>query len=187
MLGAIAGDIIGVPWESMGEKNYNFPLFTEYSRFSDDTVMTVAVAHALLEGREYAGAMREIGQRYPSVGYGRSFEQWLFDESLGPYSRYGNGGAMRASPIGFAARTVEEAFVEAERCAVPTHNHSEGVKGAQAVALAVFLARSGAPKQHIREEIATRIGYDLSRTVADIRPSYSFDVAAANSVPEAII
>lgn len=127
MLGAIAGDIIGVPWEVMGEKNYDFPLFTEFSRFSDDTVMSVAIAHALLEERDYAKAMRTIGQRYPSIGYGRSFEQWLFDESMGPYNSYGNGGAMRASPIGYVARSIEEALAEAERSAAPTHNHPEAI------------------------------------------------------------
>ncbi len=187
MLGAIAGDIIGVPWEVMGEKNYDFPLFTEFSRFSDDTVMTVAIAHALLEDRDYAKAMRTIGQRYPGIGFGRSFEQWLFDETMGPYNSYGNGGAMRASPIGYAARSIDEALAEAERSAAPTHNHPEGIKGAQAVAIAVFLARSGATKQQIRSEVTTRCGYNLERTVEAIRPSYTFDLAAANSVPEAII
>src|SRR5688572_22043588 len=187
MLGAIAGDIIGVPWECSGEKRYDFPLFSEYSRFSDDTVMTLAVAHALLEGCSYTEAMREFGRRHPVAGYGTYFEQWLFDASMGPYNSYGNGGAMRASPIGFAVRSAEDALTEAERCAAPTHNHPEGVTGAQAVALAVFLARSGASKQHIRGEIAARIGYDLDRTVAAIRSGYNFDVAAARSVPEAII
>ena len=187
MLGAIAGDMIGVPWESSGEKRYDFPLFSEYSRFSDDTVMTLAVAHALLEGRSYAEAMREFGRRHPFAGYGKHFEQWLIDASMGPYNSYGNGGAMRASPIGFAARSAQEALAEAERCAAPTHGHPEGVKGAQAVALAVFLARSGASKRHIRDEVSARTGYDLDRTVAAIRPGYNLDVAAERSVPEAII
>jgi ADP-ribosylglycohydrolase len=187
MLGAIAGDMIGVPWECSGEKRYDFPLFSEYSRFSDDTVMTLAVAHALLEGCSYTEAMREFGRRHPVAGYGKYFEQWLVDASMGPYNSYGNGGAMRASPIGFAVRSTEDALAEAERCAAPTHDHPEGVKGAQAVALAVFLARSGASKQHIRGEIAARVGYDLDRTVAAIRFGYNFDVAAARSVPEAII
>lgn len=106
---------------------------------------------------------------------------------MGPYNSYGNGAAMRASPIGFAASSVEDALSEAERCAAPTHNHPEGVKGAQAVALAVFLARSGASKQQIRDEVTARTGYKLDRTVAAIRPGYNFDVAAERSVPEAII
>ena len=187
MLGAIAGDVIGVPWEALGEKRYDFPLFSEYSRFSDDTVMALAVAHALLEGSDFAEAMRDFGRRHPLIGYGANFERWLYDVSMGPYNSYGNGGAMRASPIGYAARSVEHALAEAQRCAAPTHNHPEGIKGAQAVALAVFLARSGAPKQQIRREIAMRLGYDLERTVAAIRPTYNFDVAAERSVPEAII
>lgn len=187
MLGAIAGDVIGAPWESSGEKRYNFPLFTEYSRFSDDTVMTVAVATALLERRDYACAMRALGRRYPFAGYGRHFQDWLLDEAIGPYDSYGNGGAMRASPIGFAARSVEEALAEAGRCAAPTHGHPEGVEGAQAVALAVFLARSGASKSDLGREIAARFGYNLDRTVESIRPSYTFDVAAVRSVPEAIV
>jgi ADP-ribosylglycohydrolase len=187
MLGAIAGDMIGVPWEALGEKRYDFPLFTEFSRFSDDTAMTLAVAHALLERRDYAATMREFGRRYPAIGYGGHFERWIYDDSMGPYNSYGNGGAMRAGPIGYVARSGDEAVAEAERCAAPTHNHPEGIKGAQAVALAVFLARSGATKAEIRREIAIRIGYDLDRSVTGIRPAYTFDVAAERSVPEALI
>jgi ADP-ribosylglycohydrolase len=187
MLGAIAGDMIGVPWECSGEKHYDFPLFSEYSRFSDDTVMTVAVASALLEGRDYVTAMRKFGRQHPFVGYGMRFEQWLLHEELDRYESYGNGGAMRAGPIGFAALTTEEVLEESLRCATPTHNHPEGVAGAQAVALAVFLARSGASKEDIRHEIAARFSYDLNRTVESIRPGYTFDVAAARSVPEAIV
>ena len=187
MLGAIAGDMIGVPWEALGEKRHDFPLFTEFSRFSDDTVMTLAVAHALLERSDYARTMREFGRRYPAIGYGGHFERWIYDDSMGPYGSYGNGGAMRASPIGFSARSAEDALAEAERCAAPTHNHPEGIKGAQAVALAVFLARSGATKAEIRREIATRMGYGLDRSVDAIRPAYTFDVAAERSVPEALI
>lgn len=187
MLGAIAGDMIGAPWESSGEKRHDFPLFTEFSRFSDDTVMTVSVAHALLERRGYAEAMRDFGRRYPFAGYGARFEQWLLDPSMGAYQSYGNGGAMRAAPVGFAARSAEEALAEARRCAEPTHDHPEGIRGAQAVALAVYLARHGRSKEDIRREVASFAGYDLGRTVAEIRPGYTFDVAAARSVPEAII
>ena len=186
MLGAIAGDVIGSAWEGSGEKRYDFPLFSEYSRYTDDTVMTAAVAHALLECCGYAEAMRLFGRRYPFAGYGGHFERWLIDTTMGPYNSYGNGGAMRASPIGHAVRSAEEALAEAERCAAPTHNHPEGVKGAQSVALAVFLARSGASKAAIRREIEVRMGYDLSRTVDAIRPGYAFSVEAARSVPEAI-
>lgn len=187
MLGAIAGDMIGVPWESSGAKRRDFPLFSEFSRFSDDTVMTVAVANALLEDRDYVRSMRAFGRRHPFAGYGARFEQWLLHEDLETFESYGNGGAMRAGPIGYAARGQDEVLAEAARSAAPTHNHPEGVKGAQAVALAVFLARSGADKENIRHALAARFDYDLARTVESIRPGYSFDVAAARSVPEAVI
>jgi ADP-ribosylglycohydrolase len=187
MLGAIAGDIIGSAWEAGGEKNYDFPLFTEFSRFTDDTVMTIAVARAVLEQRDYAEMMREVGGKYPLAGYGRSFHEWILAPELGPYNSYGNGGAMRVSAIGFSARSEEEALREAQRCAEPTHNHPEGIKGAQATALAIFMARTGAPKDDIRREIAARFDYDLGRTVASIRPDYTFDVAAQRSVPESIV
>lgn len=186
MLGAIAGDVIGSAWEGSGEKRYDFPLFSGYSRYTDDTVMTAAVAHALLEPCGYAEAMRLFGRRHPFAGYGESFERWLIDATMGPYNSFGNGGAMRASPIGYAVGSVEEALAEAERCAAPTHNHQAGVKGAQSVALAVFLARSGASKADIRREVEGRIGYDLARTVESIRPGYAFSVEAERSVPEAI-
>jgi len=187
MLGGIAGDIIGSPWESAGYKRTDFPLFSEYSRFTDDTVMSLAVAEVMLDGGEYADAMRKFGRRHPFAGYGARFEQWLLDPSMAPYQSYGNGGAMRASPIGFAARSAAEAIAEATRCAAPTHDHPEGIKGAQAVALAVYVARTGGSKAELRAEIANRFGYDLARTVGSIRPHYSFDVAAEHSVPEAII
>lgn len=187
MLGAITGDVIGAAWDGSGEKRYDFPLFSEYSRYTDDTVMTAAVGHALLQPCGYAEAMRLFGRRHPFAGYGQSFERWLLDPTMGPYNSLGNGGAMRASPIGYAAGSMQEALAEAERSAAPTHDHPEGVKGAQSVALAVFLARSGASKADIRREIQEHIGYDLSRTVDAIRPDYAFNVEAARSVPEAII
>jgi ADP-ribosylglycohydrolase len=187
MLGAIAGDIIGSPWEAAGEKRYDIPLFTKTSRFTDDTVMTVAVAHALLDHRDYAEVMRDYGHRYPFAGYGMHFARWLRDPEMGPYGSFGNGGAMRVSAIGYAARSVEDVLQEAARSAAPTHNHPEGVKGAQATALAVFLARGGAGKEEIRREIASRFHYDLSRTVHAIRPGYRLDVSAQASVPESII
>jgi ADP-ribosylglycohydrolase len=130
MLGAIAGDIFGSAWEALGEKRHDFPLFSEYSRFTDDTVMTMAVAQALLEGRDYAKAMRDFGRCYPLAGYGRYFQDWLIDDPMGPYNSFGNGGAMRVSPIGFLARSVGMVLAEAARCASVTHNHPEGIRGA---------------------------------------------------------
>jgi len=187
MLGAIAGDIIGSAWEAKGEKRLDFPLFDKFSRFTDDTVMTVAIAHALLDDRDYAEAMREYGMRYPFAGYGLQFSRWLADQRMGPYGSYGNGGAMRVSPVAWAMHSIDAVLEEAARSAAPTHNHPEGTKGAQAIALAVFLARTAAEKEEIRREIASRFHYDLSRSVDDIRLRYLPDVTAAGSVPESII
>lgn len=187
MLGAIAGDIIGSSWEGSGEKRYDFPLFSKQSRFTDDTVMTVAIAYAVLDDRDYAEAMREYGLRYPFAGYGMQFGRWLANESMGPYGSYGNGGAMRVSPLGYAAHSIDWVLNEAARSAAPTHNHPEGIKGAQAIALTVFLARCAIDKEDIRREIASRFHYDLSRTVDEIRLRYLPDVTAAGSVPESII
>ena len=187
MLGAIAGDIIGSAWEATGEKRYDFPLFSRQSRFTDETVMTVAVAHALLDGRDYAEAMREYGMRYPFAGYGLQFSRWLCDERMGPYGSYGNGGAMRVTPVAYATHSIDAVLEEAARAAAPTHNHPEGIRGAQAIALAVFLARSAVDKEDIRREIASRFHYDLSRTVDDIRLRYLRDLTAAGSVPDSII
>lgn len=187
MLGAIAGDIIGSVYEHRPIKHTRFALFGAESRFTDDTVLTVATAHALLEGGDYGTTYRSFGRRYPHAGHGGTFYQWIFDEGMGAYGSYGNGSAMRASPIGWAVSTVDEVLAEAERSAAVTHNHPEGVKGAQAVALAILLARSGTQREAIRAEISTRFNYDLDRTVEEIRPTYSFDVTCQGSVPEAIV
>ncbi|MFQ5760622.1 MAG: ADP-ribosylglycohydrolase family protein, partial [Acidiferrobacterales bacterium] len=187
MLGAIAGDIIGSVFEGSGRKETNFPLFSSRSTFTDDTVLTIAVAAVLLDGGDYASALRDYGRRYPDRGYGGSFYQWLHDGSLGPYNSWGNGSAMRVSPVGFAAKTVEDVLIEAHRSVAVTHNHPEGVRGAQATALAVFLARHGASKSEIRHELTERFGYNLERSVEEIRPGYAFDVSCQGSVPESII
>lgn len=193
MLGAIAGDIIGSRFEARERsiKTINFSLYQKdnpaASRFTDDTVMTVAVAHALLTGTGFAEAYRDFGRRYPNVGYGRSFKQWINTPDAGPYGSYGNGAAMRVSPIGWAFNDPDSVLDWAQRSAEVSHNHPEGIKGAQAIALAVFLARCGKGKDNIREEIQQRFGYNLQRTVADIRPDYKFDVSCQGSVPEALI
>lgn len=187
MLGAIAGDMIGSVYERAGLKTTEFPLFSPRSRFTDDTVLTVATAHALLTGQSYAEAYHGFGRRYPHAGYGGSFRSWLRDDARRPYGSWGNGAAMRVSPIGLAAESADDALAEAERSARATHDHPEGIRGAQAVALAVYLARAGESKETIRREIGDRSGYDLSRTVAGIRPGYRFDVSCQGSVPEALI
>ena len=187
MLGAIIGDIIGSSYEFKEIKSTEFPLFTSASRFTDDTVLTVAVADCLLHGRDFAKTFKEYGQRYPDAGYGEMFGKWLRSSGSEPYNSYGNGSAMRVSPVAFAFDRIDDVLREAERSASPTHNHPEGVKGAQAIASAIFLARTGNGKKEIREYIEGRFGYNLGRSLDEIRPGYHFDETCQGSVPEAII
>ena len=187
MLGAIAGDIIGSIYEGSPIKTKAFPLFHPHCRFTDDTVLTVAVAYAILEGKPYEQSLREIGLRYPEAGYGGSFLRWLQSAKPEPYYSWGNGAAMRVSPVGFAFHTEARVLFEAEKTTVITHNHPEGIKGAQATALAVFLARKGMSKEEIRLRISKAFDYDVSRTLNDIRPDYTFDISCQGTVPEAII
>lgn len=187
MIGAIAGDIIGSVYEYYQIKTKDFPLFHPQCVFTDDTVLTVAIAEAVLSGRPYLDALREIGRRYPGAGYGGFFLSWLHADNPRPYNSWGNGSAMRVSPVGVAFDTKEDVLREAKATAEITHNHPEGIKGAQATALAAFRARSGAAKVEIRQEIEDLFGYDLDRTVDGIRPAYGFDVSCQGTVPEAIV
>ncbi|MDM8000147.1 MAG: ADP-ribosylglycohydrolase family protein [Dehalococcoidia bacterium] len=187
MIGAIAGDIIGSAFEWNPVKRTDFQLFTPGSTFTDDTVLTVAVADCILSGKDYARAFKDYGNRYPHAGYGGMFWRWLNSETMAPYNSFGNGSAMRVSPVGFAFGTLDEVLAEAEKSAAVTHNHPEGIKGAQAVASAIFLARTGSTKEEIRRYIERSFDYDLQRTLARIRPGYTFDVTCQGSVPEAII
>jgi ADP-ribosylglycohydrolase len=187
MLGAILGDVIGSVFEGSGLKITEFRLLSPKNIYTDDTVLTVAVASAILDRGDYAGYFRKFGRRHPNRGYGGYFQRWLGDDSLGPYNSWGNGSAMRVCPVGWAFDSVEEVLGEAKRSADVTHNHPEGVRGAQAVALSVYLARCGAKKIEIRQEISTRFGYDLTRTADEVRSVYSFDVSCQGSVPESII
>ena len=187
MIGAIVGDLIGSVHEHRGTKTTDFPLVVPASRFTDDTVLTIATAEALLTGEPYDVAYRRWGRRYPDAGYGGTFHRWLHRDDAGPYGSWGNGSAMRVSPVALAFDDADVVLREAERSAAVTHDHPEGIRGAQAAALAVFRARSRTPRPEIRRELAERFGYDLSRTVADIRPSYRFDVSCQGSVPEALI
>jgi ADP-ribosylglycohydrolase len=162
-------------------------LFGEGCRVTDDSVLTLAVAEAILDGEPYGPALRRWGWRYPSAGYGSRFVMWLMDESMGPYQSFGNGAAMRVSAVGFAFDTVEKVLAEARLSAEPTHDHPEGVKGAQATALAVFLARNGESKDLIRRELTQRFGYDLTKTCDQIRPEYGFELSCQKTVPQALI
>lgn len=187
MIGAIAGDIIGSVYEHNGIKTKDFPLFSPSSRFTDDTVLTIAVAFSILSGKSYGDAIKKIGNNYPDAGYGGTFIRWLLSKDAGPYNSWGNGSAMRVSPVGFAFNNIEEVLKQAKMTAGITHNHPEGIKGAQATALAVYLARSGTGKDEIRARIKKGFGYNLDRTVDEIRAVYSFDISCQGTVPEAII
>ena len=187
MLGAIAGEIVGSYYEFHKIKTKEFDLFHPKSKFTDDTVLSMAIAKSILNSEPYLDNVVDFGLRYFEVGYGSSFKKWLKSDEHLPYNSWGNGSAMRVSPIGFAFDTEEKVLQEARKSAEITHNHPEGIKGAEATALAIFMARKGASKEEIRERIAKDFGYDLSRTVDEIRPTYKFEVSCQKSVPESII
>lgn len=198
MYGAILGDIIGSPYEGRREvKAKSFELFSTRSRYTDDTVMTIAIAQALMsvdrEAEEHdikksvIETMRIWGRNYPYAGYGRGFRKWIFSEEPHPYYSFGNGSAMRVSATGWMYSTVEQTRRIACYTAEVTHNHPEGIKGAEAVASCIFLARTGASKEEIRKYVEENFSYDLSRTLEQIRPKYHFDVTCQGSVPESII
>ncbi|AVR44759.1 hypothetical protein C7S20_05480 [Christiangramia fulva] len=187
MIGSIIGDIVGSVFEHKNIKTTDFRLFNFGARFTDDTVLTIAIADAILNDLPYGISLRKWGQKYPGRGYGNQFGTWLHSEDISPYKSWGNGSAMRVSPIGFAFNDMEKVLEEAKRSAEVSHNHPEGIKGAQAIAAAVFLARSGSSKSQIRNFITNRFDYDLNRTVEEIRPGYKFDISCQGSVPESII
>ena len=187
MLGAIAGDIIGSIYENLRTKKKDFRLFTPLSTYTDDTVLTVAVANAILEGHDYGETIKTYARRYPMRGYGPRFIRWMLLPGLKPYNSFGNGSAMRVSPVAYAFSSEQEVLEQAKLTAACTHNHPEGIKGAQATALAIFMARQGANKEAIRNAIEGRFGYDLSRHIDDIRPGYRLNITCQGSVPEAII
>ena len=192
MLGALVGDIIGSPYEFYNTKSMDFELFTKWTKFTDDSVMTLAVAKWLMEDGEHSPrhlirCMQELGRRYPRAGYGGNFSCWLRQENPQPYNSWGNGAGMRVSPVGLYAKTLDEALELARITASVSHNHPEGIKGAQAIAASVYLCKEGQSKQKIKEYVEQTFGYNLSRTVDEIRPNYAFDVSCQGSVPEAII
>lgn len=198
MYGAILGDMIGAPYEfDRGGKTKDFPLFGRKTHFTDDSVMTIAVAEALMSldenaddeavHRAVARAMRSWAGRYPNAGYGGRFRKWLFSSrSEKPYGSWGNGSAMRVSSVGWLYDTLEETRRYAKLTAEVTHNHPEGIKGAEAAAIAIFLARAGAAKDEIKEYIVREFHYDLSRTCDEIRPEYHHVESCQETVPEAV-
>jgi ADP-ribosylglycohydrolase len=179
--------VIGSVYEARPVKTTDFPLFDEACRFTDDTVLTVAVADCLLHGRGYVDAFHEYWRNYPHAGFGGSFTHWAMSKNLEPYNSWGNGSAMRVSPVGWAFEKMSDVLAEAERSASITHSHGEGVRGAQATAAAVLLARQGRSKDDIRSFVEQQFGYDLHRTLEQLRPDYQFDVSCQGSVPESII
>jgi len=187
MLGAIAGDIIGSVHEYRGTKTTQFELFHPHCQFTDDTVLTVAVADCLLHRKHYVSTFHEYYLRYPGAGYGRGFAEWASSRRTEPYNSWGNGSAMRVGPVGWAFDTLDEVLAEAKRSAEVTHNHPEGIKGAQATAAAIFLARQGRSKQEIRKSIEQWTGYNLSQKLDEIRPSYTFNESCYGTVPQAVI
>jgi len=186
MLGAIAGDIIGSRFEHANIKTTEFELFTPASCFTDDTVLTVALADSIYNDTDYKDTLKEYFRRYPDAGYGGGFIQWAASGSSEPYNSWGNGAAMRVSPVGFACDTLDEVLKRAEMSAAVTHNHPEGIKGAQATAVAVFLARTGHSKETIKAEIEKRFGYNLDESLDHLRPHYQFDVSCQGTVPPAL-
>ena len=187
MLGAIAGDTIGSPYEFAPNKSMDFPLFCTHSRFTDDSVLTIAIADVLLHDLDLIDTLKEYSRKYPDAGYGGSYQRWALSNSREPYNSWGNGSAMRTSPIGFFYNKESDVLKAARMCAQVTHNHPEGVRGAQATSLSIFLARQGASKIDIRKEISIWFNYNLSKTINEIRPKYIFDVSCQGSVPQSII
>ena len=196
MYGALLGDMIGAPYEfDMGDKTKDFPLFGERSQFTDDSVMTIAVAEALMDSygesdenvkEALVRSMQKWGHRYLDAGYGLRFIEWLAEESAEPYGSFGNGSAMRVSAAGWLYDSLEETRKYARLTSEVTHNHPEGIKGAESVAAAIYLGRTGHSKEAIREYIFSEFGYNLSRTCDEIRPTYYHVESCQETVPEAI-
>ncbi len=187
LLGAVIGDIIGSVFEWDNIKTKDFNLFCENSDFTDDTVMSIAVADSLLNQKDYTLTMQDYGRRYPNRGYGGRFIGWINSANPQAYNSWGNGSAMRVSAVGCFYNSLAETLAEAEKSALPSHNHPEGIKGAQATAAAIFLARTGKNKEEIKTIIEDRFNYDLSRSIEEIRPVYSFNESCQGTVPESII
>lgn len=213
MLGAIIGDIVGSIYEFHNIKTKDFPLMTDKCNFTDDTVMTIAVAQAIMDGGthyDFVTEMRKFGEMFPNAGYGGRFEWWLMSKDPKPYNSFGNGSAMRVSPCGWLGKCVElkdEVFIPAEvgemaeKSAEITHNHPEGIKGAKATADAIYLCRClfnqnaenmseseiRKSKDLIKNHIAEEYSYDLSQTLDEIRPTYSFNETCQDTVPQAIV
>lgn len=187
IIGAVIGDVIGSVFEWNNIKKTDFDLFNPKCDFTDDTVLTIAVADCILNKKDFAKTIWEYGRKYRGRGYGGSFRNWLQEDDLKPYGSFGNGSAMRASAVGFAYNDIETIMEVAKQSAEVTHNHPEGIKGAQATATSIFLSRQGKSKQEIKDYITQTFDYNLDFTLDEIRPTYKFDVTCQGSVPQAIV
>jgi ADP-ribosylglycohydrolase len=191
MLGAIAGDIIGsvyegkMAWQSARTPHFK-PLFHPLARFTDDTVLTLAVAESILRGGDLVDLFKDCARTYPSAGYGGTFRRWAASQSRESYNSWGNGAAMRASPVGYAYDSLDEVLLRAKWTAEVTHDHPEGIKGAQATVAAIFLARTGSGKDEIRDYVERKFSYRLDKSIDDIRPGFTFQVSCQATVPPAI-
>lgn len=187
IIGAVLGDVIGSVYEWNNIKSSEFNLFNPECRFTDDTVLTIAVADSILNSEDFAKKILEYGKKYRGRGYGGNFRNWLNSKNPKPYGSYGNGSAMRVSAVGFAFDNIDSVLSVAKQTAEVTHNHPEGIKGAQATAAAIFLARQGKSKQEIKNYISSTFNYNLDFKLDEIRPTYTFDVSCQGSVPQSIV
>ncbi|MCC5813351.1 MAG: ADP-ribosylglycohydrolase family protein [Leptospira sp.] len=187
IVGAIAGDVIGSVYEWNNHRDTDFEIFSNGCFFTDDSVLTIAVADAILKQKDFGRTIWEYGRTYPGRGYGGRFSKWLQSSDPKPYNSFGNGSAMRVSALGFAYDTLEEVLDMAEKSALPSHNHPEGIKGAQATASAIWLAKNGESKATIQEYITKEFQYDLGFSLDEIRPTYEFNETCHGSVPQSIV
>ncbi|MCK4666607.1 ADP-ribosylglycohydrolase family protein [Candidatus Dependentiae bacterium] len=187
MLGAIIGDIIGSIYKWNNIKTKQFPLFKPESGITNDSILTIAVADAILSDCNYTYFIKKYARTYPDKGYGSRFHNWILSDSSTPYNSCGIGSAIRVSPIGWAFETITKVSIEAKRSSEITHNHPEGIKGAQAIASAIYLARIDCTKKEIKDYIESAFNYNLSREINNIRKTYKFNVSCQGTVPEAII
>jgi ADP-ribosylglycohydrolase len=187
MLGAIIGDICGSIYEFDPVKLNDFTLMLGDVRFTDDSVLTIATADSILNNKDFVINYKKYANDYPFRGYGGRFQRWAWSKSLEPYGSYGNGSAMRVSAVGFYYNNIDDVLEKARQSAEVTHNHIEGIKGAQAIVLAIFLARTNHTREQIKDEIENRFNYNLSRKLADIDKNYCFNETCQGTVPEAII
>ena len=193
MLGAIVGDVVGSRFEFRNRRNKKFDLFTTHCFFTDDTVMTLAIAKAVMDskpdysdlGEKAVQCMREVGQPYPTCGYGGKFRRWMYESNPQPYNSFGNGAAMRVSACGYAAGSLEEGKRMSKAVTEVTHNHPEGIKGAEATTVAIYMARTGSTMEEIREVIE-RDYYPMDFTLDGIRATYQFNETCQDTVPQAL-